>query len=412
MFLLLILAVIPFLDACTSANRHGAPASSESREPQVRVCLAENIRQGSLAFQGEYTLELEEAVYQLDGSVGTFRFEAQAGILRFRSERRNFELEAPQTLIIKPKTTNSRFLFNDIPYSGDLFLYLSNEGVTVVNELGIEQYLYGVVPQEMPSNESEYTEAVVAQTIAARSYAMYRLQISPQSKLYHLRADDSDQIYRGMSKSGLISDKAIPTTRGLVLAQQARPALSEYHSTCGGVLESEADTAGLPGLPKDGISYDLSGDQVNCILSPSYRWVEVRDIETILRNVQRILRIDSATVAAWIENGYTLDIVVTERRPSDRVEAVTVSINGKANLFSGSSVRRVLANAAGEPLPSEFFFINASPKNSEKMYIIGAGSGHGRGMCQWGAIGMSLKGFNHKQILSFYYPNFKLTKAY
>ncbi len=412
LFLVVLLYLSSFSSSCTSSGARGGPARESSRAPDIRVCLAENLQEGSLAFRGDYRLEMEEAIYQLDESVGTFMFEVQAGIMRLRSERRYFELEAPQTLVFKPKLKSSQFLFNDIPYGGDLFLYLTDQGVTVVNEVGIERYLLGVIPQEMPSNEAEYTEAVVAQTIASRSYAMYRLNIAPQSKLYHIRADESDQIYRGLSKSGLISDQAVPATRGIILTLQDQPGLSEYHSTCGGVLESPSDTASLPGLAKDGVSYDLSRGQDNCILSPSYRWVEVRRIETILHNVQSLRQIDSVVVADWIENGYTLEVVIMERRPSGRVDAVAVNLNGESHVFSGSSVRRALANRAGEPLPSEFFFINASSKNPQKMYIIGAGAGHGRGMCQWGAIGMALKGFNHKQILSFYYPNFKLSKAY
>ncbi|MCB0295833.1 MAG: amidase, partial [Calditrichaeota bacterium] len=76
----------------------------------------------------------------------------------------------------------------------------------------------------------------------------------------------------------------------------------------------------------------------------------------------------------------------------------------------GLRIRQILADESGKPLPSNFFFLNKSPANPEKFYIFGAGAGHGSGMCQWGAIGMSMKGYKYNNILGLYYPQLATQK--
>jgi stage II sporulation protein D len=63
-------------------------------------------------------------------------------------------------------------------------------------------------------------------------------------------------------------------------------------------------------------------------------------------------------------------------------------------------------------LPSTLFLFKSSPKKPSIVHLIGGGFGHGRGMCQWGAIGMALKNKTYKDILNFYYPNLKISKLY
>ncbi len=80
--------------------------------------------------------------------------------------------------------------------------------------------------------------------------------------------------------------------------------------------------------------------------------------------------------------------------------------------LSGFQIRQVLADKNKNPLPSNLFIIKRSLKNPEQFYIVGAGFGHGRGMCQWGAIGLALHGHSYKDILHFYYPDLKLSRVF
>ena len=105
-----------------------------------------------------------------------------------------------------------------------------------------------------------------------------------------------------------------------------------------------------------------------------------------------------------INDGYNLSISVKDRFPSGRIRNVAIALQGKEYNLSDFQIRRVLASEERNPLPSNLFFLKSSRRDSTKVYIIGGGFGHGRGMCQWGAIGRALSGENYRQILNFYYP--------
>jgi SpoIID/LytB domain protein len=140
--------------------------------------------------------------------------------------------------------------------------------------------------------------------------------------------------------------------------------------------------------------------------------VEVRDLETVLWNLSKEFGIDSMLVREWLETGCRLDIDITLRKQSGRIEEVNFKLEDQEFVVSGIRIRRILADRTGKLLPSNFFFMNESTGNWEKFYIIGAGAGHGKGMCQWGAIGLALKGNSYRNILGFYYPNLKMVKFY
>ncbi|RMI28093.1 MAG: SpoIID/LytB domain-containing protein [Calditrichaeota bacterium] len=401
---------ILLLQACASRLRT-PPVGKPSAEPQIRVCIAENIQEGELAFQGEYLLRLEEAYYRLNEEIGPLRIFRQGDLLIIKNDRRYFQLMPGQLVVFRPVYPAHTFRWNGTPYSGELAIYFDESRLLVINTLPMESYLRGVVPFEIPTMQKEYKSAVYAQAIAARTYATYRLA-NPVDEFYDLKADHNDQVYQGLSRRSALADQAIVDTRGWILTRGEYPELTQYHSTCGGVLETSPDTAGVLAVPQGSVMYDQLEGEDNCKVSPLYRWVEIRDINTLLLNLAREFHIDSTRVMYWLENGFDLEVDVTGRSPGGRVTGLTFHLDDETYTAEGYRVRRVLANDHHEPLPGNFFFLRESPGHPEKLYIFGAGAGHGRGMCQWGAIGMALKGKSYQEILQFYYPNLKLTQAY
>ena len=382
-----------------------APGKGDAAEPQIRVCIAENPRGQFLSFSGKYQLDLEEARYFFDDGVGKLSVSYRDGALFLSNSQRYFELDPPQTLIFKPELPRDHFIWNDVPYYGELLIHFREDRVMIVNELPVETYLNGVLPFEIPTNQSEYQEAVLAQAIAARSYALYRLE-NPVNELYDAWADERDQIYKGDLQKTPLAERAISNTRGIVLVNQGSPAIAQYHSTCGGVLEAYI------GSDPGGIAYDMTDNEYNCKVSPYYRWVEFRKVETVLWNLSREFEIDSTQVNSWIESGFELDLNISQRKASGRVAEMVVGVQGAEYRVDGLRIRQILADESGKPLPSNFFFLNKSPANPEKFYIFGAGAGHGSGMCQWGAIGMSMKGYKYNNILGLYYPQLATQKMY
>lgn len=117
-------------------------------------------------------------------------------------------------------------------YRGALRVRLSTTAI-VVNEVGLDAYLRGVVPLEMPS--SWPVEALRAQSIAARSYAAYRLH--PTSGTFDVYDDTRSQVYRGVESEAASTNQAVADTAGVVLMSGGAIANAMFHSTGGGATE-------------------------------------------------------------------------------------------------------------------------------------------------------------------------------
>ena len=115
---------------------------------------------------------------------------------------------------------------------------------------------------------------------------------------------------------------------------------------------------------------------------------------------------------AGLNDGFTMKVSIINRKNSSRISSMKFEVNSQQFIVDGFRIRRVLADDKGLMLPSDLFLINQSSDSPNKFFLIGAGFGHGRGMCQWGAIGMSLKGTDHKTIIGFYYPDYSLGQLY
>lgn len=408
-FLLLLLLAW----SCAPATRQSAPADRPAGAlPLVRVCLSEQLDGGRLRFEGAYVLHLEEARYDIDASVGNFQIFYRGGAMVLRSARRFFQLDPGMPLQIRATGPQTRFFFNDVPYKGDLTLYLDGrDRLLVINRIDIQTYLRGVVPFEIPTVNPEHGSAIYAQTVAARSYAMYHIDnpLHPQFDLY---ADTRSQVYRGMANPTELADAAVTATRGQVLVSSDAPARTEYHASSGGILNVPATRAALYDGHDNGVVYDRFRGDFNDRISPFYRWVERRDAETIFANLQREFVIDSSEVQAYLENGFEVDIDIQKRDPGGRVDEVVIRLGEREFFLEGFRIRRLLGDGEGNPLPSRLFFLKRSPRYPDLFWIVGAGAGHGRGMSQWGAIGLALKGFTYERILSFYYPDLVLQTRY
>lgn len=367
---------------------------------QIRVALDDNLQSATLIFNDEYRLKSEEALYILDQSIGEFTVESSKHQLIFRSERREFVFKDFQTVQFRT-SGYGRFVWNGIPYQGEIQFIEDGDKVVVVNTLPLPSYLRGVVPYEIPSQSEDYYQAVAAQTVAARTYAVYHLQ-HPATELFQVFADTRDQVYLGLQKSSDLANQAIEETAGQVLADSAGEVIeTQYHSTCGGLLEVR--NAYYP-APVNPIRNDSLQGSFNCVGSPLYRWIKKIDTRIILHNLERLGYISPQKSGHLKENGFTMDLSVLSRSPSGRIETLSIKVNDQNFALRDYQIRVALGNDQGEILPSNLFFLKSSPRNSRLLYIIGAGYGHGFGMCQWGAIGMALKGQSYRDILKFYYP--------
>ena len=147
----------------------------------------------------------------------------------------------PASFVVRGATGSSRLQVYSKPgsydqYRGVLRIITTSVAptVTVVNELRMEQYLPGVVPAEMPATWP--TEALKAQTIAARSYAARRLR--PGVSYYDVTDTTSSQVYRGVLGEKAQTNAVVKATAGIVLKSGSSIANTLFHSTAGGATEN------------------------------------------------------------------------------------------------------------------------------------------------------------------------------
>jgi stage II sporulation protein D len=126
----------------------------------------------------------------------------------------------------------------DDPYRGSLVVLLNARGtLNLVNRVDLEEYLYGVVPAEMGPRRYDEIEALKAQSVAARTYALaHRAQFEAEG--YDLCATPKCQVYAGLAGEDPLSSGAVDATRGLVIASAGTFADALFVSTCGGRTEN------------------------------------------------------------------------------------------------------------------------------------------------------------------------------
>ena len=157
-------------------------------------------------------------------------------------------------------------------YRGSFAVLAGESGPVVVNLVALEDYLLGVVPSEMPFS---HLEALKAQAVAARSYALSRLGAHGREG-YDLCDREHCQVYGGVAAETLLASKAVQETAGLVLLFAGKPARAFFHSTCGGHTEpaeaalSASPVPYLPGVPCRGetVSLGRPGEVLQPIPSP------------------------------------------------------------------------------------------------------------------------------------------------
>jgi stage II sporulation protein D len=136
---------------------------------------------------------------------------------------------------------NAPVRFNDKPYRGRIEVFANTRGaLTVVNVIGLEDYVKGVVPNELSAGGYPLIEAHKAQAIAARTYALKnRGQFMSQG--YDLLPTTRSQVYRGLTSENALSSRAVDETRGMVATYNGEPINALYTSTCGGRTEDAAN---------------------------------------------------------------------------------------------------------------------------------------------------------------------------
>lgn len=275
------------------------------------------------------------------------------------------------------KVDDQTFLFEGRRYRGAFNALPSGE---IVNTVGVEQYLYGVVSREMPP--SWPPSALQAQAIVARTYVLQR---SNPNRDYDLVPSEIDQVYTGVDAEHAQSNAAVDATAGQVVRFGEGFAQVLYSSCCGGHTESNGDAWGGTQLPY------LAGVQCgHCTDSPWYSWTQHVPLE----------QMQSALAAQLQAIGTIQQLSLDTPDGSGRPRFWNFTGENGTQRVKAADVRRALGTRV---LPS-LLVHRVSVQANERADIEGGGLGHGVGLCQWGARGMARDGAGVRTILAYYYP--------
>jgi len=289
-------------------------------------------------------------------------------------------------------------------YRGVLTLTPGAEQPRFVNEVQVDDYLIGVVPQELGSRAVGDSAAAQAQAVAARSYAYTHL--SPNSP-YDLTDGTLDQVYGGVGAESAMASAAVRGTRGLVLEYQGRVVNAPYHSTCGGTTAAASEvwkSSDEPYLRP--VSDQIPGtNRYYCDISPRFTWTTTFSGSSLNAALARYLA-SYAAVPGGVA-GAAQTVQVASRTPSGRVATLVIQTDRGRYELHGNDIRYVLRTVGGALLNSTYFSVTAEQGGDgalDRLTVTGRGYGHGIGMCQWGAIGRARAGQDFLTILGTYYP--------
>lgn len=315
-------------------------------------------------------------------------------------------------------STYSDNIKNSRKYRGDIEVDFIVGALNIVNVVGVEDYLRGVVGMEMGG--SFPLEALKAQAVASRTYAE-----RGRGKMKALGFDMDDttrfQVYGGLKSEDNNVNKAIDATAGMVLTYKNQLADTVFCSNCGGWTESASKAWGssIPYLQSvSDLIYEKRGDKNSaaywtdfctnfkssyCLLPKydrveNYRWVKVISRDELEKNMPLQYQV-----------GKISDISLLERGDSGRITRLKITGADKTVIIEKeNNIRQVFSN-----LKSSAFIIDCyrDDTGAPVVFILrGAGYGHGVGMCQVGAAGRADAGWGYERILKYYYQGTILQK--
>ena len=276
---------------------------------------------------------------------------------------------------------------NKSKYCGKLILVPKDDDrFSILEEIGIEEYLPGVIEGEMPIKWND--DALQAQVIAARTYAIYKRKINSDA-LYHI--NKLDLAYKGSYMNQTKTRGIVDKSRGTVMVYDWQLFPGYFHSTCGGHTEDINLVFNLKSIPP------LSGvDCGHCNNSKYYHWKK----KLGKNEIENKLNVTKSKVKK-IRN-----ITTEEIGPGGHCSTIKIEHAGGTKRVNANDFRLMVG-------PNNLRSTSFKIKNNGSSFIFeGSGWGHGVGLCQYGTQDMAKSGFKWFDILRHYYPEIDLVKIY
>lgn len=383
--LLGILLTLLGITACAAPHR---PGLSQPPDPSIRQLPSRALNRVRILLRSDFlsaTIENSRRGDTLDVLPVSGRLILVAPDSRALAEAGGFRFQpAPGRLLS----------LDGVAYRGVLEAFINPLGrPVVVNELSLENYLRGVVPNELGPDKFPLLDALKAQSVAARTYAL-----AGRRRFDHLGfdlyADERSQVYLGPASEHPLSDQAVRETAGRVVMFDGRPIEAFYSSTCGGLTADYAEV--FEGEP---IPYLAGGSPCPDQESRYHRWT---------------VEIDPSAIRGILDHfagvGRLRNLEILRRGSTGRVTAMRFRGGSGERVLGGLDARRALG------LRSHYLDSVKVDRDRDgwavRVRIDGRGFGHGVGMCQVGAVSWARRGKDFEEILQFYYRGTKVEDLY
>ncbi|MEA2022559.1 MAG: SpoIID/LytB domain-containing protein [Candidatus Caldatribacteriota bacterium] len=329
--------------------------------------------------------------------------------------------------------------------------------LNVINVIGIEEYLYGVLKKEVSPKWPG--ETLKAQAIAARTFAIFNMNKYIE-KGYNLDASTNSQAYGGVNHEDPLTSKAVNATKGKIIVYNGKAINAVYHSDSGGYTANSEDVWGsyLPYLRgvkstfEDLVSpthhrwdYTISErDLVQKLHKKGYDMNSIVDLELVkdekTGRVNKLGFVSNNNRTDYMEAKEFRNLIGFEvirstlfnfeavrEKSVQKTEQTVEEIN--KNSEQDQSVIELLEQKKDWTIKELLDLMKERKKEKEKekiennkqtiytqlpliFKISGMGNGHGVGMSQWGAYGMAMQGSSHQDILNHYYQGIDIVKKY
>lgn len=347
-------------------------------------------------------------------------------------------------------------------YRGNIEIVIDRDykKLNVINIIGIEEYLYGVLKKEISPRWP--TETLKAQAVAARTYAIFNMN-KYIDKGYNISASTDSQAYGGVNHEDPLTNSAVDKTRGIIVVYKGKTINAVYHSDSGGYTEDSENVWGsyVPYLRSVKSKFEEK------VSPPHHTWsysINEKDLtEKLQKQGYTVNSVVSIEAANRSETGRISELVFI----TDNNEVINMKANDFRSLIGANLIRSTLFNieVIGKELNItedtedkkeigdkeeqrkstkeileqkkdwtikellELMKKNKEEREKEKkvevseaeiaksntpltFVFFGSGNGHGVGMSQWGAYGMALQGSGYQDILKYYYQGINITKKY
>ena len=312
----------------------------------------------------------------------------------------------------------------------DLVRTPQGKGFAIVNILNLQNYLKGVVPNEMPVAFG--LEALKAQCVAARNYVMKATE--KYAPFYDVYDSVASQVYFGAGTEKELSNRAVEETDGLFSLYNGKLILALYSSTAGGYTESYdnaftdqsgvlfssnphpylkavPDIVGMKSLSDEesARNFYTTSPETYDNDSPLYRWTREWEMEEFVAMLNQTMAEQKGRPNFTEENNFTQlkELRIKQRGHSGKVMHIEIVTEKGTYTFAKELVLRRLFKKDGKVLPSANFVCDSyiDENGNTKIKFTGGGYGHGVGMSQFGAGKMGKKGYKFVDILEHYYSD-------